>query len=284
MQHISTINELRQQIQTWRREGQTIAFVPTMGNLHAGHCQLVTEALKIADRVVVSIFVNPLQFGVGEDYEAYPRTLAADQAQLQAIGTHLLFAPSVQEIYPDGFPIKTQVQVTGLNDILCGAFRPGHFDGVATVVNLLFNLVQPDKALFGQKDFQQLLVIKRMVADLCIPIEIIDISTIRENDGLAMSSRNQYLTIIERSIAPQLYQILQVVKQQLLQGERDYSQLEQQAMQQLMQTGFKPDYVAIRNPNNLTRPQVEDSQWVVLAAAYLGKARLIDNILVDSAT
>jgi len=237
--------------------------------------------LKIADRVVVSIFVNPLQFGIGEDYEAYPRTLSNDQAQLQTLGTQLLFTPQVQEIYPRGSTTMTQVQPTEFNDILCGAFRPGHFTGVATVVNLLFNLVQPDKALFGQKDYQQLLVIKRMVSDLFMPIDIIGVATVRETDGLAMSSRNQYLTTSERQIAPQLYQTLIDTKQQLLQGERDYEKLERQAMQQLMQLNFKPDYVAIRHTETLERSQLDDTQWIILAAAYLGKARLIDNLLIN---
>ncbi len=280
MKHISTISELRQQITVWRSEGKSIAFVPTMGNLHHGHCQLVSEALKIADRIVVSIFVNPLQFGVGEDYEAYPRTLSNDQAQLQTLGTHLLFTPQVAEIYPHG-SVTTQIQVAELSDILCGAFRPGHFTGVATIVNLLFNLVQPDKALFGQKDYQQLLVIKRMVSDLFMPIDIVSVATVRETEGLAMSSRNQYLTISEREVAPQLYQTLTEIKQQLLHGERNYEKLEQQAMQRLIQLNFKPDYIAIRCVDTLGRPQLDDTQWIILAAAYLGKARLIDNLLVN---
>jgi pantoate--beta-alanine ligase len=278
---ISTIPELRAQISEWRSNKQSIALVPTMGNLHAGHLSLVEQALSVAERVVVSIFVNPLQFGVGEDYQTYPRTFEADCEKLEQIGTDLLFTPSVTDIYPAGMEATSYVTVPGLSNVLCGASRPGHFRGVATVVNILFNIVQPDKALFGQKDYQQLVIIKRMVADLFMPIEIIGVPIVREADGLAMSSRNQYLSNAEqRAIAPRLFETIDNIRIQIQSGERNYTLLENEAMQRLADAGFKPDYVAVRQAQTLDLPTAADKDLVILAAAWLGKARLIDNRVV----
>ncbi|KHD09116.1 pantoate--beta-alanine ligase [Candidatus Thiomargarita nelsonii] len=275
MNTISTIPNLRAQINEWRRQKKTIALVPTMGNLHAGHLSLVEQA--VADRVVVSIFVNPLQFGVGEDYQTYPRTFEADCEKLEKVSTHLLFTPSVTELYPAG--MSSYVTVPKLSNILCGASRPDHFKGVATVVNILLNIVQPDKALFGEKDYQQLMIIKRMVADLFMPIEIIGVPIVREADGLAMSSRNQYLNAEQRAIAPCLWKTID--KMRLESGERNYTSLEKNAMQALAELGFKPDYVAVRQAQTLELPTAADKDLVILAAAWLGKARLIDNKIVS---
>jgi pantoate--beta-alanine ligase len=269
-------------IQSWRHHAEKIAFVPTMGNLHEGHLALVTEAKKHARRVVVSIFVNPLQFGEGEDFEDYPRTLEADQRQLSEAGVDLLFAPSAEVIYPLGQAQQTRVEVPEISDLLCGASRPGHFVGVATVVCKLFNMVQPDLAVFGEKDFQQLLVIRRMVADLSMPVEILGLNTVREEDGLAKSSRNGYLSREQRQIAPQLFKIIQQTAEALRKGERDFTRLEANAREKLQTVGFQPDYYVIRKADNLALPTDKDSPLVVLAAAYMGTTRLIDNLLVES--
>ena len=281
MEIVTTIAELRQQRREWLLAGERVAFVPTMGNLHAGHIKLVTEAKKAAGRVVVSIFVNPLQFGVGEDFDAYPHTPEADQAQLREAGVDLLFLPSESEIYPHGRDGVTGVEVPGISDILCGASRPGHFRGVATVVNKLFNMVQPELALFGQKDYQQLTVLRRMSADLNVPIEIIGVATEREADGLAMSARNGYLTTEERARAPALYRELCSVAEKLGAGRQDLTAVENEAAQQLEVAGLRPDYISIRRATDLQPPDVVDKQLVVLAAAYLGRARLIDNLLIS---
>lgn len=280
MKIISSFPDLRTHLNTWRQAGQTIAFVPTMGNLHAGHINLVKAAQTVANRVVVSIFVNPLQFGPTEDYQSYPRTLEADCEKLKEVHTDLLFTPNVTDIYPQGMEVSTRVEVPQLSDILCGAARPGHFIGVATVVNKLFNIVQPDQALFGEKDYQQLQIIKRMVADLNMPIDIISVPTCRESDGLAMSSRNSYLDTKQRRQAPQLYQILNQLKTQIETGRRNFTQMEIQAISQLTEAGWNPDYVAVCTANSLTLPSLEDKHLVILAAARLGKTRLIDNIQV----
>jgi pantoate--beta-alanine ligase len=280
MKILSSLPDLRIHLNAWRQAGQTIAFVPTMGNLHAGHINLVKAAQTVANRVVVSIFVNPLQFGAGEDYQTYPRTLEADCEKLIAVNTDLLFTPNVTDIYPQGMAVSTRVEVPQLSDILCGAARPGHFIGVATVVNKLFNIVQPDKALFGEKDYQQFQIIKRMAVDLNMPIDIISVPTCRESDGLAMSSRNSYLDAKQRRTAPQLYQTLNQVKTQIEAGRRDFTYLEEQAISQLIETGWNPDYVAVRTANSLTLPSTADNHLVILAAARLGKTRLIDNIPV----
>ncbi|MEI7994524.1 MAG: pantoate--beta-alanine ligase [Methylococcaceae bacterium] len=276
MRIVSTVFELREQVKTWRSAGESVAFVPTMGNLHAGHLQLVNTAKKKGDRVVVSIFVNPTQFGAGEDFETYPRTEQEDQEKLQAEGADLLFLPSVAEIYaPDA---KTAVTVTGLSDLYCGASRPGHFSGVTTVVCKLFNMVQPDIALFGLKDFQQLTVIKTMVRDLNIPVEIIGVETVRELSGLAMSSRNGYLTDGEKQVAPKLYHSLCVARDAILTSNTAYADLEQQALQFLKQAGFQPDYFSVSRSSDLKKADTNDVDLVILVAAKLGKTRLIDNI------
>jgi pantoate--beta-alanine ligase len=274
----STVIELRESIAHWRTGGARVAFVPTMGNLHAGHLELMAEARQRADRVVASIFVNPMQFGEGEDFDAYPRTLEADQAKLVDAGVDLLFAPTASIIYPAGADRQTRVEVPQLSDILCGASRPGHFVGVATVVCKLFNMVQPDLAVFGEKDYQQLMVIRRMVADLAMPIEIVGKPTVRESDGLALSSRNGYLSAEERAKAPQLYRALQSTAAALRDGNRDYTGLEAEAEKCLQAEGFRPDYFAIRRAEDLAIPDENEGKLVILAAAYLGTTRLIDNL------
>ena len=276
-----TVAELRQRIQRWRNIHQRVALVPTMGNLHAGHLALVKRAHELAERVVVSIFVNPMQFGPKEDFGAYPRTPDADRLQLAVSGVDLLFMPEVDEVYPGGVSEVTRVEVPSLSGTLDGASRPGHFTGVATVVTKLFNMVQPDVAIFGEKDYQQLLVIRRMTADLCLPVEIVGHPTVREPDGLAMSSRNQYLTKSERAQAPLLNYVLRETVLALRGGERDFTALQQQAVQHLEKEGFRPDYVEIRQADSLAAPGAADTRFVVLGAAWLGKARLIDNVSLD---
>jgi pantoate--beta-alanine ligase len=275
MQIVHTVQDLRAIIHTWKAAGKNIAFVPSMGNLHAGHCQLVKVAKEKADKVVVSIFVNPTQFGAGEDFDSYPRTETQDQEKLQAIETDLLFLPSMEEMYsPDA---KTVVSVAGLSELYCGASRVGHFDGVATVVCKLFNMVQPDDALFGLKDFQQLAVIRTMVKDLNIPVEIFGVETVREASGLALSSRNGYLTQKEQQLAPLLYQSLCAARVAIL-ADLDYTSIEAQAISTLQNAGFQPDYFRICRSNDLAPAQINDTELVLLAAAKLGKTRLIDNL------
>ena len=280
MQTVHTIFHLRSTVDQWRARRERVAFVPTLGNLHDGHLQLVKRASRAADRVVVSIFVNPTQFGANEDFAAYPRTLKQDSLKLAENGVHLLFVPEVEEIYPYGIDDTVRVEVPGLSGILCGASRPTHFAGVATVVAKLFNAVRPHVALFGEKDYQQLLVVRRMVADLCMPIEIIGVPTVREHDGLAMSSRNHYLSPQERGQAPALYRTLQWIGERLTAGARDYDSLVAQGITLLEESGLRPEYVAICRAEDLAPPQVIDSQLRILAAAWLGKARLIDNLAV----
>ncbi len=281
MRTARTIAELRGHINTWRSKGERIAFVPTMGNLHAGHIHLMSQAAHRADRVVASIFVNPMQFGANEDFTTYPRTLSADSIKLAENGVHALFAPEVAELYPRGMVHATRIEVIGLSDILCGASRPGHFTGVATVVNKFFNIVQPDIAVFGEKDYQQLLVIRRMVSDLCLPITILSVPTVREPDGLAMSSRNGYLAADQRLCAPRLYQILCAAHEHILKGERNYTLLAEQGMQLLRNAGFVPDYFTVRRKDDFLPPEPGDSQLIILAAAWLGETRLIDNIKIE---
>jgi len=264
----------------WCRQSERISFVPTMGNLHAGHLRLVQTAQKHSDKIVVSIFVNPMQFGEGEDYARYPRTLEADQQQLQQLGVDLLFVPDTRTMYPEGLQQQTYVDVPGLTTVLEGAQRPGHFRGVATVVNKLFNIVQPDVAIFGEKDFQQLLVIRRMVRDLDLPIDILGEPTVREADGLAMSSRNQYLSPGERQRAPELYQTLVHIRQRLRGNSVDHSDLEQEAILRLEKLGFSPDYVAIRHAETLAEAKNHTEPLVILSAVRLGSTRLIDNLRV----
>ena len=282
METVTTVDELRSHAWRWRTQGGRIAFVPTMGNLHAGHLKLVRHARAIAGRVVVSIFVNPMQFGQNEDYAAYPVTREEDIKALQEADADLLFMPEVSEVYGDGPEYTTQVVVPGLNAILEGEFRPTHFDGVTTVVAKLFNMLQPDIAVFGEKDFQQLLIIRRMVSDLKMPIAIEAVETGRETDGLAMSSRNTYLSAAERAVAPQLYQTLLDVRDILLHGEQDIAAVEQVAMEQLRAVGFQPQYVSVRRRADLGVPGNENDVRVVLAAAMLGTTRLIDNVKVSN--
>ncbi len=273
--------ELRARLDAWRRTGQRVGFVPTMGNLHAGHLALVRAAAARADRVVVSIFVNPLQFAPGEDFASYPRTLDADLEQLAGVPCSLVFAPAEKTLYPRGRETATRVEVPGLSDILCGASRPGHFIGVATVVAKLFNLVQPQLAVFGEKDFQQLLVIRRMTEELCFPVEILGVPTCREADGLAMSSRNRYLEPAERGAAPGLYRALRAVADALSAGRRDFVALQQEGMENMRSAGLEPEYLEIRRQQGLEAPGPGDRSLVVLAAARLGRARLIDNLGID---
>ncbi|MGB5306073.1 MAG: pantoate--beta-alanine ligase [Gammaproteobacteria bacterium] len=282
MDSITTAAAVRARIQAWRVQGSRVAFVPTMGNLHAGHLQLVEHACAGADRVVVSIFVNPMQFGPGEDYASYPRTLDRDRAALLDAGADLLFIPAVFEMYPGGVEQVTRIEVPGLNAILCGEHRPGHFNGVTTVVAKLFNMVQPDTAVFGEKDYQQLVIIRRMVSDLCMPVAVVGVGTVREADGLALSSRNQYLSAAERTLAPQLYHTLCSAKARVEAGEEDYISIESAAHEQLAQAGFDPEYVSLRCQADLAQPGPEDRELIVLAAARLGRTRLIDNVKIST--
>lgn len=278
MHTLHTIAQVRAAVARAREEGKRIGLVPTMGNLHAGHIALVEKALQRTDYVVVSIFVNPLQFGPSEDLDAYPRTLAEDQSKLLDAGAQLIFAPNVTEMYPDGMAGHARVSVPVVSEGLCGASRPGHFEGVATVVCKLLNIVQPDLAIFGEKDFQQLAVIRKMVLDLCLPVQVMGEPTVRAEDGLALSSRNGYLNEAERQLAPLLYQTLQRIAEQVSAGRRDYAQVIEEARQSLLEAGLRPDYLDLRDALSL-QPVTPDSETVVaLAAAYLGRTRLIDNL------
>ncbi len=280
MQTVSTIAEVRARVARWREAAERVALVPTMGNLHDGHIALVRQARSHADRVVVSIFVNPLQFGPNEDFSAYPRTPEQDAERLAEAGADLLFLPQEQEIYPHGRQGTTIVEVPGISEILCGASRPGHFRGVATVVTKLFNIVGPDVALFGEKDFQQLLVIRRLVADLNLPLAIRGVPIVREADGLAMSSRNGYLSSAERASAPGLYRALQEGAARLLAGEQVYREVEEAMAHSIVVAGLQPDYVTIRRREDLAEPAMGERDLVILAAARLGRTRLIDNLAV----
>lgn len=279
---VQTIAELRTQLDAWRAAGECIALVPTMGNLHRGHLRLIEQARARADRVVASVFVNPLQFGPNEDFERYPRTLASDQAALASASVDLLFAPPVAEIYPRGRDGLTSVHVPGASAGLDGDHRPGHFDGVATVVSILFHLVQPQLALFGEKDYQQLAVIRQMVADLHLPIEIVGVATERDVDGLALSSRNQYLSAEERARAPALYAALQAAAAALQAGRRDFERISEEQCKVLTRQGFEVQYLQIRKAN-LGLPEATTTHYVVLVAAKLGATRLIDNLQVLTA-
>ena len=281
MKVIHDKHELHEQLAEWRHAGEDIAIVPTMGNLHAGHISLVNVARENAERVVVTVFVNPTQFGEGEDFESYPRTFDKDTRKLKMVTADVLFAPDIDTVYPFGQDNATRVIVPGLTEHLCGSFRPGHFDGVTTVVARLFSLVQPDIAIFGQKDYQQQLVIRRMVEDLNLPVQIVTAPTVREDDGLAMSSRNSYLSEEERKRAPALYQSLARIEESMLAGDGNFEQLEVNATAELEDAGFAPEYVAIRRASDLRPPQQGCHEFVVLAAARLGGARLIDNLLVS---
>jgi len=283
MQSVESVESLRKQVKQWHEEKLTVAFVPTMGNLHQGHLSLVRRAQELSDKVIVSVFVNPLQFDDKNDLSAYPRTLEDDLRQLESVDCDLVFTPTAKTIYPSGMDGQTLITVPGMDDKLCGQARPGHFGGVATVVAKLFNMVQADVAVFGEKDYQQLLLIKKMVSDLNIPITIIGAATHREENGLAMSSRNQYLSAQQREKAADLYQSLLTVKKQLEQGNKDFSSIEKAAFKDLQESGFIPDYVDIRCADNLEQAKTSDKSLRILAAARLGNARLIDNIACDLA-
>ena len=281
MNTVKNLQQLRAAISRARSEGKRIAFVPTMGNLHAGHIALIQHATERADFVVASIFVNPLQFGANEDLDSYPRTLVADQSKLLEAGCNLLFTPDTQDMYPQGMAQQTIVSVPGVSTGLCGGSRPGHFDGVATIVCKLLNMVQPDIALFGEKDFQQLAVIRKMVADLNMPVQIFGVPIVRDHDGLALSSRNGYLSAQQRAAAPALQQCLQALKAQIKNGRRDYAMLFEQFDTDLQAAGFRLDYVELRDALSLQPAAVDSTQLVLLAAAYLGSTRLIDNLIFD---
>ncbi|WP_412555958.1 pantoate--beta-alanine ligase [Serratia ureilytica] len=278
---IETLPLLRQQIRRWRQDGKRIALVPTMGNLHDGHMTLVDEARARADVVVVSVFVNPMQFDRPDDLARYPRTLQEDSEKLTRRGVDLVFAPAPAAVYPQGLEQQTYVDVPGISTILEGASRPGHFRGVSTIVSKLFNLVQPDLACFGEKDYQQLALIRKMVADMGYDIDIVGVPTVRAKDGLALSSRNGYLTAEERKVAPQLSKIMNALAQQLAKGERHVETLLEQTAEQLRAAGFTPDELFIRDADSLQPLTVDSQRAVVLMAAWLGKARLIDNQQVD---
>jgi pantoate--beta-alanine ligase len=279
---VSTVRDVRAQVAAWRAAGDTVAFAPTMGNLHAGHLSLAALGAAAARRVVMSIFVNPAQFGPSEDFAAYPRTLAADEALITAAGSvDLLFVPDVAEIYPFGVEGAVRLQLPPLSRELCGAARPGHFDGVATVVCRLLNIVLPDVLFLGQKDYQQLVLVERMIADLRMPVELRMGPTQREPDGLAMSSRNRYLTPVERGQAPALHRALTRVREQVLAGDRDFARLTADARVELTSAGFRPEYVEIRRQGDLAAANPQSAEpLIVLAAARMGRARLIDNLLV----
>lgn len=279
MNTVHSVAQLRAALARARQEGKRIGLVPTMGNLHEGHIALVEMALQRTDYVVVSIFVNPLQFGANEDLDSYPRTLADDQRKLLDAGAHMVFAPHVSEMYPEGMDGHTLISVPVVSEGLCGASRPGHFDGVSTVVGKLLNMVQPDVAVFGEKDFQQLAVIRKMAQDLCLPVQIMGAPIVRAADGLALSSRNGYLDDAQRRTAPALYQTLQYIEQQLQTGRQDFSALIEEARSMLVDAGFKPDYLDLRDASNLQPATADTRDFAILAAAFLGNTRLIDNLL-----
>lgn len=269
----------REELRAWRNQQQaTLALVPTMGNLHEGHLKLVDLAQQHADQVVVSIFVNPMQFGANEDLDSYPRTLDADCQALAERGVNAVFAPQVSDVYPRGLDAQTSIEVPHTSDILCGASRPGHFRGVATVVAKLFNMVQPTIAIFGEKDYQQLQVIRLMTQDLSFPVEIMGMPTERADDGLALSSRNGYLSASERRLAPLIYQVLQGIAQAIQHDGVDAEQALATARVALQESGFRIDYLELKRQGDLLPATADDDQLVVLIAAYLGRTRLIDNL------
>ncbi|MEO6079166.1 MAG: pantoate--beta-alanine ligase [Steroidobacteraceae bacterium] len=274
---IERIDALRDVVRQWRADGACIGLVPTMGSLHEGHMSLLEAARQRADRVIASVFVNPLQFGPGEDFERYPRTPEDDQRLLANAGCDLLFMPAVAEIYPAG-PSATLVTVKSLSVVLCGAVRPGHFDGVATVVAKLFGIVQPDFAVFGEKDYQQLAIIRQMTADLDLPVQIVGAPTVRAPDGLALSSRNRYLSEAERAQAPRIHATLQAVASRIVAGERNFAALAAHGEADLRAAHMQPDYFEIRDAQTLLEPTHKSRELVILTAARLGKARLIDNL------
>jgi pantoate--beta-alanine ligase len=281
LETLRQISAVRSRVSGWRRQGASIALVPTMGNLHRGHIRLVELALERAERIVVSIFVNPMQFGPSDDFARYPRTLEKDCEALARAGAHLVFAPDAGQMYPDGTERSSAVDVPRLDGILEGRSRPGHFRGVATVVAKLFNIATPDVAIFGQKDYQQLLVIRQMTRDLCLPVEIVAAPIMRDDDGLALSSRNQYLSADERGRAPALHRCLLAARQRIVDGDRHWQDIESAALDSLASDGFEPDYFSIRSAEDLGPPGIESRQLVLVVAARLGTTRLIDNVIVD---
>jgi len=278
MELVENISDVSNLVSKWKKQQLKVAFVPTMGNLHTGHLSLVEKALAVADKVVVSIYVNPMQFGAGEDFDSYPRTLDADIEALSCQGVDVLFLPTTKTMYPDESKATTEVYVPEITEILCGESRPGHFLGVSTIVNKFFNIIQPDIAIFGQKDFQQVAIIRRMVADLFIPIEILAMPTTRELDGLAKSSRNQYLTEDERNRAPSLYNLMKESSESVVNGA-DIAVIESKGMDLLSSLGFDPEYFSFRDPISLTQLERSQPEMVLVVAAKLGATRLIDNRL-----
>lgn len=281
MQVFADLAVVREQIKQLKREGRRVAFVPTMGNLHEGHLTLVRKARELADVVVVSIFVNPMQFDRAEDLKNYPRTLEEDLSKLNGEGVDLVFTPTAETLYPQGLDKQTLVEVPGLSYMLEGASRPGHFRGVATIVTKLFNIIQPDVACFGEKDFQQLAVIRQMVEDLCLDIEIVGVATVRELDGLAMSSRNNLLTLDERQRAPVLARTMRWINSAIRGGRSDYPSVIQDAVDQLRAADLEPDEIFIRDAQTLLPISHESKQAVILMSAFLGKVRLIDNQVLE---
>jgi len=280
MKVIDSISTLRQTVNAWRRNGESVGFVPTMGNLHDGHLKLVKKAKAHNDNVVVSIFVNPMQFGANEDLDAYPRTIEEDKAKLISIGADAVFLPSVAEMYPAGLDAQTFVEVPGISDSHCGASRPGHFRGVATVVTKLFNMVQPDDAFFGEKDFQQLQVIRALARDLSMAVTIHGVPSEREASGLAMSSRNGYLSKEEKATASAIYEEMQRVKAGIEGGNIDFSELEGAMVANLEAKGFKKDYCQVVNASTFKAATANDKELVLLVAMFMGKTRLIDNLQI----
>ena len=283
MHAVSTISDVRAHVARWHEQKQRVVFVHTMGNLHAGHVSLIEAARQHGDKFVASIFVNPMQFGPNEDFAHYPRTPTQDAKMLEGAGCDLMFMPDVGEIYPNGAEKATRIEVPGISNILCGEFRPGHFEGVATIVAKLFHIVDPDVAIFGEKDFQQLTVIRRMVADLCLRVEIVGAPTVREADGLAMSSRNQYLDAEQRRLAPAIHRQLSQAVAALKAGERDFGKIEGAGRAALDGLGFRTDYFSVRDARSLAPARPDTRHFVVLTASRLGKARLIDNLQFDLA-
>ncbi len=275
---LAKLKDLRAAIRQQKQLRKRIAFVPTMGNLHAGHIELVRRGLEAADYVVTSIFVNPLQFGANEDLDKYPRTLEADKAQLVNAGNHVLYTPTISEIYPRGSDHHTRVSVPDVTQGHCGKSRPGHFEGVATVVNILFNQVQPDIAFFGEKDYQQVAVIRKMVRDLCLPVQIESVPTVRDANGLALSSRNGYLDVEQKQTAATLYRVLCDTAEAISGGENDYGKLTDEATRRLIAAGFVVDYFSIAHSETLAPASAGDQDITLLAAAFLGNTRLIDNL------
>jgi pantoate--beta-alanine ligase len=280
METVSTISAVRERVEAWRRAGARVVFVPTMGNLHLGHVSLIETARRHGERFVASIFVNPMQFGPNEDFAHYPRTPREDESMLANAGCDLMFMPDVAEIYPHGSERATRVEVPGLSRILEGEFRPGHMEGVSTVVAKLFHIVEPDVAVFGEKDFQQLTVIRRMVVELCMRVEIVGAPTLRDSDGLALSSRNQYLTSEDRKLAPVIFRTLEAAAARVRSGDTDFASIERFGFEELERAGFRPDYFSVRRAEDLLTPTAESRALVILTAARLGKARLIDNVQV----